>query len=207
VELTPEQLPGALEEALNAFQWAAMTAGTRTVFIGRKVAIASFNERFTSRNKFQEAKIRYKKASIDDMVAEVYVDSSDLAMQETGGVRSEVGEFRVPVGVYEVFGLDPKKVIPQSMRARNILGKTIKGVVPFVSNVNGLEGVWAKTDDGQRLLYALSPQLEFEPRPWFYEPVLEAFEDNLEQQFDQAAEEQLNRVAGRAYAKGSGLLG
>lgn len=207
MEIDVTKLPQAIQEFGDAMKWAAVTAGTRTAFIARGKAIESLREHFTLRNKWAQSKVRYKRATPEDMIAEVYVDSAELATQETGGTVDTGGGFPVPVGVYEAFGISEKKVIPKSLRARSIVGKTVKGLKPYIANKSGVDGVWATTDTGEKLLYALTPDLAYEPRPWFYDVTERAVEQNLAPEYDKALEEQWDRAISSGLSAGSGLAG
>jgi len=206
VEIDLNKLPQAIEEFGNAMKWAAVSAGNRTAFLARAAALKSFQEKFTVRNKWAQSKIRYKKATVDDMVAEITASDPGLAIHEEGGRADVSGLEPVPVDVYESFGISEKKVIPKSMRASIIAGKSIKGLKPYIAKKSGVDGVWASTDSGTKLLYVLSPELAYEPRPWFYDETENAIAQNLEAEYDKAIEEQWDRAVSAGLSAGSGLI-
>lgn len=208
MEIPFERFPEAIEEALNAFHWAGVTAMTRTAFKSRAAAISAFKDSFTIRAKtWPASQIRYQKATMDEQFAEVYTESKEMASQESGGARKDGSDYRVPVAAYDVFGLNPNKVIPRQYRAKQIVGKTINGVTPYIETINGVSGVWAKTEDGVRLLYALSPEIEIKAHPWFYASTEASIQATLEADYDKAVEEQMLKALSKNLEKGSGLFG
>lgn len=208
MELPFERFPEAIEEALNAFHWAGVTAMTRTAFKARGAAIDSFKQKFKIRAKsWPASQIRYQKATMDEQFAEVYSESKEMASQELGGSRSDGSPYKVPEALFDVFGVNEAKVIPKQYRANQLIGKKIGGVIPYLETVNGKEGVWAQTDEGTRLLYALTPEIAIEAKPWFYDDVSEFIDARLPIEFENAVEEQMERALSRGLQKGSGLLG
>lgn len=181
-EIPFEQLPAALDQFMGAVEDAGLSTLRKAGFGARKAAIESAQQVFTVRNNYVARSIRYTQPSRENMFTDVSSTSKELADQEFGAVRSDGGDFRVPVAVYEVFGLDRKKVIPRQYRAKQLLARRMfRGMNFHIAQAqDGTVGVWGVPEKGRpRLLWALDPSITIERRPWFFEPIEKYVSENM----------------------------
>lgn len=190
-EIPFAELPEALSKIADHIEYAGVLAMTRTAYKARTAAQESLSRTFILRNKYEMNSIRYEKATRQDPTAEVYTDSRELRDQEEGATRQSSKDFKIPIDLYDVTSQDQRKVIAKNLRAGKILNKRFGKIKPHLATIGNVKGVWLDTADGIRLLYDLRTSITIKRKPWFYDATIEAYEKNIQPEYDRAYDEQL----------------
>lgn len=196
-----EKLPSVIKDFATLHILAGAIALTRTAKHCQQAAIESLREKFIIRNKWSEKSIKITVATTETMQSEVYVLDKYLADHEEGATRPvKAGGTPIPIEIRAAAKIDEAKVIPQAYRASRLAkgSKPVNKARPFVATANNTTGVWVRSSDKRlpiQLLYALSERpKKIEPRPWFQQPVEEAYDRHLDPEFTRALDEQTTRL-------------
>lgn len=194
------ELPVALQRFAGAIEFAGVEAVTKTALKARKAAVAKMHNEFVVRNKWTPKSVRFTPATMQRKYAEIWIADEYIAEQETGATRSpESGGTPIPAQIRDLIGIPETKVIPRSVRARQITGKKKKGLPnkPFVAKVNNTLGVWVRETASRLpivLLYVLYTKAKrIRKRPWYRKPINDTYDSNIEPEYNAAVDRAIDR--------------
>lgn len=181
----------------SSIRFAGIVALTKTSVLARDAVKAEMRKDFTLRNTWSERSVTITPATKQQRVpfAEVYVRDKYLADQELGTLRRPKNAPAIPFQIRAELGIDPKRVIPQKLRASSILKiqKAIKaGNKPFINKTHsGKKFIFIREGEGRfpiRALYKLDDDESYtiKPRPFFFDTVEKTWQKELEPEYDKA---------------------
>ena len=193
--IAPGKLAGEVTNTIRQTRFAGILALTRTAFQARKEVQDSLDKNFTLRNKWTKSGIRVEPATKQKEYAEVYSKDWYIAQHEEGIKRKPPkrntlgeGEFEIPTkDFFDLLqGVSKKRIIPNKLKPKSLLRTKVAGNKPFLLK----SGVYVRTStrsDSLRLLYRLDKDSQrIRKKNWFHKPVLEAYNRNIERNYNKA---------------------
>lgn len=197
-EVSIDKLGSELGKISKQFDFAGVVTLTRLAKHGQAVARESFRDKFQRRNRWTESGIRIVPATKQTREAQVYSRDWYIAQHEKGErrVAPRSDEFQIPVALRQVAGVDGSKLPPKRLKGKAILKSKVNGRKPFVLNLSsGKRGIFVRTSGDRlpiRMLYNLREEpVTIKAKPWFHEPVVEAYDENLNKEFSRALRDAL----------------
>jgi hypothetical protein len=202
-----EKLGEEIYKTCNAFHYAGAIALTKTAKHAQQDVREIMQDLFTIRNKWTISGVRITpaKAKDDAPFAEVYSKDWYMPIHDVGGVRQPKGKFGfwIPKDIRRAAGIDFKKIIPASMRPKNLLKPKSKARIhdnrPFLAKTKGgMEGIFVRTGKARtpvEMLYMRYDKgVNIKSRRWFMDTVSASYDKWFEQEYNEALLRQVERA-------------